>query len=113
MDDVATITEEKNCEPSLIIFQDDGISQILLTAEKQVIMEMPTTRLIDGFIILMATYYVFDVCYPKHCKQSLLFFQDILMESSDYGSRPTRYYLLLTFNFFSAVHYQFFICMKV
>ena len=97
MDDVATITEEKNCEPSLIIFQDDGISQILLTAEKKVIMELPTTRLIDGFIILMATYYFFDVCYPKHCKQSLLFFQDILMESA----------------FFSAVHYQFFICMKV
>ena len=93
MDDVATITEEKNCEPSLIIFQDDGISQILLMAEKKVIMELPTTRLIDGFIILMATYYV---CYPKHCKQSLLFFQDILMESSDYGSRPTRYSTFLS-----------------
>ena len=49
-------------------------------------------ELIDGFIHLMAIYYVFNVEYPSACKATLYFLQDILMEMPVVDHyRPTKY----------------------
>lgn len=85
-------------EPRLMVFHDDeSIQQIFVCAENVVILEVPTTELVDGFIHLMAAYYVFNVQYPNFCKATLFFFQDILMAMPDKGHhRPTRYSTFIT-----------------
>ena len=71
-------------EPRLVVFHDDeAIQQIFVCAENT---EVPTNGLIDGFIHLMAAYYVFNVQYPNFCKALLFFFQDILMGMPDKGN---------------------------
>ena len=77
-------------KPRLVVFHDDeAIQQIFVCAENT---ELPTNGLIDGFIHLMAAYYVFNVQYPNFCKALLFFFQDILMEMTDKGKhRPIMY----------------------
>lgn len=80
-------------EPRLVIFctQEDNSQQMFICAENEVILEIPTSKLVDGLVHLMAMYYVFDVQYPSFCKATLFFIQDILMEKSDITKRPTRY----------------------
>ena len=79
-------------EPRLVVFLDEDNCQQFVCAENEVVFEVPTsTKLIDGFVHLMALYYVCDVQYPSFCKSTLFFIQDILMEKSDKGKRPTRY----------------------
>lgn len=79
-------------EPNLIVFCDDGdeFSQLFLCAEQKVTYET-SEKLLDGIVLLMAMYYVFDVMYNPSCKATLLFFQDILMECPDSQPRPIRY----------------------
>ncbi len=78
-------------EPRLLIFHnEESIQQIFVCAENEMIIEVPTNKLIDGFIHLMATYYVFNVEY-NFCRLTLLFLQDILLEMPDKKKRPTRY----------------------
>ena len=43
------------------------------------VIEVPTIKLIDGFIHLMATYYVFNVEY-SFCRPTLLFLQDVFLQ---------------------------------
>lgn len=83
----------KMMEPRLVVFHDDeAVQQIFLCAENSVILEVPTTGLVDGLSLLMAAYYVFNVQYPNFCKATLFFIQDILMAMPDKGChRPTRY----------------------
>ena len=67
----------KIMEPRLVVFHDDeAIQQIFVCAENTVLLEVPTNGLIDGFIHLMAAYYVFNVQYPNFCKALLFFFGD-------------------------------------
>lgn len=86
-------------EPRLVVFYDDTkgrLQQIFLCAENDVVMEVPGTKLVEGFTHLMAMYYVFDVQYPSSCKATLFFLQDVLMGKPDHSKRPTRY---TTYNF--------------
>ena len=81
-------------EPSLIVYSDpddDEIKQQFLIAEHEVIYELTTTKLIDGLVLLMAMYYVFDVSYNFRCKATMFFLQDVLMQCQDDVPRPTRY----------------------
>ena len=58
-------------EPGLIVFWDDHelqIKQQFITAEQEMMYEIPSTKLIDGLALLMAVYYVFDVSYNPACK---------------------------------------------
>ena len=65
---------------------------MFVCAENKIALEIPTsTKLVDGFIHLMALYYVFDVQYPSFCKATFFFMQDILMGRPDKIKRPTRY----------------------
>lgn len=58
-------------EPRLVIFYEDDhdSQQMFLCAENAVVFEVPTTKVIDGLIHLMAMYYVFDVLHfvRLHC----------------------------------------------
>ena len=68
------------------------IEQMFICAENEIAFEIPSTDVIDGFVHLMATYYVLDVDYPSFCKPTLYFFQDVLMGRPDLKHRrPTRY----------------------
>ena len=53
-------------------------------------MEIPSTTVLSGIAYLMAAYYMLDVQYPKVCKSSFFFFQDI-MDKPDDLPRPVRY----------------------
>ena len=87
-----TIVKCGVCEPNLVVFSDqDGIQQMIVSAENKIIYELETTKLVDGFIALMCMYYVFDVSYPKFGRPTFFFFQDVLMQSPDQTPRPTRY----------------------
>lgn len=84
----------KVMEPHLIIFEaGDEVSQIFVCAENTDLFEMniSTMTIADGICYLMAAYYVFNIAYPPAYKPMLYFFQDILMDKPDRGSRPTRY----------------------
>ena len=84
-------------EPRLVVFTDNGqLSQLLICAEGEVLFEVPGNRLIDGIIVLMAVYLVFNSAYPKQYRQTLYFFEDILMgwaanKSDPTKDRPSRY----------------------
>ena len=76
----------------LLVFTDDGaLSQMIVCAENEELFEMPGETLLEGIMHLMAAYYVYNVEYPRGCKGLLYFIQDILMERSGSGKRPTRY----------------------
>lgn len=79
-------------EPQLVVFHDGAdIVQMFLSAENEALMEIPGTTVINGIAHLMAAYYVLDVQYPKVCKSSFFFFQDIIMDKPDSLPRPVRY----------------------
>lgn len=67
------------------------VEQLLICAEGDVILDIDSQKIVDGLIHLMASYYVFDVSYPKECQNMFFFFQDIIMEKKDGGKRPVRY----------------------
>ena len=94
MQETADLDAEFNSpmmEPRLIV--EESIKQMLVCAENEAIIEIPTMQLVDGLIHLMAAYYVYNVQYPSVCKATLFFLQDILMERPDKAVRkPTRYF---------------------
>ena len=59
----------------VVIFEDDeSILQVFVVGENDSLMELPATTTIgQGLVYLMATYYVFNVDYPKPY-QPLLYF---------------------------------------
>ncbi len=84
--------KDKIVEPRLVIFEFDGeIVQQFVCAENEEILEIPSTSLINGMAYLMATYYVYDVGYPKPYQPLLYFIQDFIMDRADGKKRPTRY----------------------
>ena len=64
--------------------------QTFLCAENVAIMELPSSTIQTGIAHLMAAYYVFDVQYPKMCKPTLFYFQDVIMDKTDNLSRPVH-----------------------
>ena len=64
---------------------------MFLSRENEALMEIPATTVLSGITHLMAAYYVLDMQYPKVCKSSLYFFQDIIMDKPDDLPRPVRY----------------------
>ena len=64
-------------------------------AEKTVIFEVTDFSLIDGFISLLASYYVFYVNYPSKsvpAQSLLLFFQEYILESPEPSAKKTARY---------------------
>lgn len=89
LDDLDGIMKRSIIEPSLVVFRErdeNTIQQMLVTAEE--VLQVPSSKILDGFVALMAVYYAFDVQYPNF---TLFFLQDILMQATDDAPRPTRY----------------------
>lgn len=86
-------------EPRLVVFHDESnkIQQVFLCAETKDILEV--TTFVEGLILLMSPYYVYNVQYPCMCKATLYFLQDIVMgrpeTSGPAKARPTRYNVFL------------------
>ena len=79
-------------EPRLVVFhQEDEIIQMFLCVENDPLFEIPANTLSEGFMYLMAVYYVYDVNYPRGCMPSLYFLHDIVLGQPDNLSRPVRY----------------------
>ena len=69
-------------EPRVVVFIDSGdLSQMIIVAENQELFEVPGDTLLNGILHLMATYYVYNVAYPKSCR-SLLFFSGHFIEQA-------------------------------
>lgn len=64
---------------------------MFIVGENDNLMELPTTTIGQGLVYLMASYYVFNVDYPKPYQPLLYFIQDFIMDKADNGKRPTRY----------------------
>ena len=64
---------------------------MFFSAENESIMELPSTTILNGVAHLMAAFYVLGAQYPRVCKQSFLFFQDIIMDKPDKLTKPVRY----------------------
>lgn len=76
----------------MVVFEDSvGVMQMFLCAENESIMEVPSTKLLDGVRHLMTAYYVLGVDYPRSCRPSLLFFQEFVMGIKETSHRPIRY----------------------
>ena len=81
-----------------MVFHDESnkIQQVFLCAENKDILEV--TTFVEGLILLMSAYYVYNVQYPCMCKATLYFLQDIVMGRPDTSgpakARPTRYVFL-------------------
>ena len=50
---------------------DDIITQTILCAEDDDL-DVPTAGIIDGLILMMASYYVYHIRYPQYVKATLL-----------------------------------------
>ena len=75
-----------------MVFHDsDKVVQMFICAENKAILDLPSFDILDGIAYMMAAYYVLDVQYPRVCKPSFLFFQDIIMDKTDNLPRPVRY----------------------
>ena len=86
-------------EPRLLVFHDDQeIVQMLVVAENEALLELSSVSLVEGFVHLIATYYIiFNVSYPNYCKPTLYFLQDVLLARPDANTRrPVRYSSILS-----------------
>ena len=69
----------------------DDINQIFIAGGDDAIVECPTTELLDSLILLVASYYVFDVSYPVCYKGLLGFLQDVGLCHVDDIYRGAKY----------------------
>ena len=88
-----TVQNEKTFpEPRLVIFtnwESMNGAQGVIVAEKEVLLPIENFTVIKGHTLLMATYYVFFVSYPKSTAASsfLLFLQEFLLGIKDASVR--------------------------
>ena len=54
----------------MFIASNDDIQQLVFCSENDSIIDIDTTKQIYGLVHLMASYYVFNVEYPKTCKNT-------------------------------------------
>lgn len=59
----------------------DENAQFYICCEQSILLESKTVR--DAIIDLVATYYVFDIAYPKSISAIMLFFQHMVFEIKD------------------------------
>ena len=62
----------------MVVFEDSvGVMQMFLCAENESIMEVPSTKLLDGIIHLMAAYYMLGSTTPAHVGHLSCFFKSL------------------------------------
>ena len=75
-------------EPFLVIIGIPGEerSQVFICAEGSLLLESRSIK--DSLIDLIATYYVFDISYPKCLNSVLMFFQHFIFRLKDQQHLP-------------------------
>lgn len=69
-------------------------SQVFICGERSVLFESKSIK--DSLIDLIATYYVFDISYPKCLNSVLLFFQHFVFNLKDQQPLPNATTKLVT-----------------
>ena len=76
----------------MLLSEDDGQFQTFLVVDKTIVCEMEVPN--DIPFILMAAFFVFNICYPKGCS-NLFSFMEILTLNypSDRASATVKHFL--------------------
>lgn len=79
-EEVKSIQQSEPCIITLGLAGDPNY-QIFICAEKEVVLESKTLR--DALVDIIATYYVFNIKYPKGLMAIFLFFQNYVFGLKD------------------------------
>jgi hypothetical protein len=60
-----------------------AITPLYLAAEGEMITKIPNTNLIDGLVVLIASYYVFNVSYPTRGRNFFAFVEATLLDNNE------------------------------
>lgn len=85
----AEILEVTQSEPFLLVIGIPGAEnfQVFVCCEKEILMESKSIK--DSLLDLIATYFVFDIAYPKFISAILLFFQHFVINLCDQQPIPS------------------------
>lgn len=72
--------------PQIIVIHSDATSQYFVTVEKQILVE--SENMCGALLDLIATYFTFDIAYPKSLYPVLLFFQHFVLDLTDSQTVP-------------------------
>jgi hypothetical protein len=64
-----------------------SITPLYLASEGEVIIKFSNTNLINAMVVLIASYYTFNVKYPNKGKNVYCFLEAILLEKTDEAKR--------------------------
>ena len=76
-------------EPFLLVTGIPGTDncQVFVCCEKEIFMESKSIK--DSLLDLIATYFVFDIAYPKFLSAVLIFFQHFVINVPDQQPVPS------------------------
>jgi hypothetical protein len=60
-----------------------SITPLYLAAEGETIIKIPNTNLINGLVILIASYYAFNISYPTKGRNFFAFVEATLLDNSE------------------------------
>jgi hypothetical protein len=60
-----------------------SITPLYLAAEGETITKIPNTNLINGLVILIASYYAFNISYPTKGRNFFAFVEATLLDNSE------------------------------
>lgn len=86
MDDVLAINRPS---PRVAAFLTDQKRQYFVVTENKVLCEVPSLQ--DALFYTFASYYVFNLAYPKECEKLLFFLQDYVVQHPDSVGRTSSY----------------------
>ena len=72
----------------------DGSEEYVIFCEKRVFCKVPSLK--EAIFIAFATYYCFNLEYPKQIKGVLTFLQDYVLQSPDSSKRSAVYLSIST-----------------
>ena len=81
-----SIDKIQQAEPYILLSVGEGSLQFFVVAEKQIFCE--SSSLIDAIKDVFATYFVFDIQYPKATNPVLIFLQRFLLDIKDLQPIP-------------------------
>ena len=70
---------------------------MFLIAEGDALMKLNAISILEGIVHLMASYYVFDIEYPKPSKPTFHFLQDVIIDKNDGTVRYSTYVKIAVF----------------
>lgn len=82
------VEKEKQSEPYIVVAGKPGLdnTQFFIACEQAILFESKSLR--DALVDLIATYYVFNISYPKSVCGVMLFFQHFIFNLKDKQKQP-------------------------